>query len=70
MIYLAGVVLALWRTDAGWTGRLTLAILGPIGPAAFVATVSLLLGAALIAFPWFGAVVAAAAAAAGWWLLA
>lgn len=66
-LYVAGAVLALWRTDASWPGRIALAVLWPIGPLAFVATVSLLLAASLIAFPAVGALVAAAAVLA-WWL--
>jgi hypothetical protein len=39
-IYLAGVVIGLWRTDARW----------PIGPVAFVVTVAVLLAATPVAF--------------------
>jgi len=49
-IYLAGVVIGLWRTDARWPTRPLLALLWPIGPLAFVVTVVILLVAAPIAF--------------------
>jgi hypothetical protein len=67
MIYAAGAAVALWRTDALWPTRLVLSLLWPLGPLAFVLTVSLLLVASLIAFPLWGAVVAAMALA--WSLL-
>jgi hypothetical protein len=49
-IYLAGVVIGLWRTDDRWPTRAVLAALWPIGPAAFVVTVAILLAATPIAF--------------------
>lgn len=66
-VYVAGVMLALWRTDASWPARTALALLWPIGPAAFIVTVSLLLAASLIAFPVLGVLLAAAALLA-WWV--
>ena len=66
--YLAGVALALVLTDAHPTLRVVLAVLWPIGPVAFVATVALLLAASVIAFPMV-ALVAGAAVAAAWWML-
>jgi hypothetical protein len=57
VVYVAGMVVALMRTDARWPTRLTLALLWPVGPLAFVLTVSLLLAASLIAFPLWGALV-------------
>jgi hypothetical protein len=66
-LYAAGAAVALWRTDALWPPRLILALSWPLGPVAFLLTVSLLVAASLIAFPVFGAVVAAGAAA--WWVL-
>ena len=67
-IYLAGAALALWRTDASWPMRITLALLWPIGPAAFVVTVGILLAAALIAFPLVGVTAAGLAAILWWWV--
>lgn len=49
-IYLAGVAIGLWRTDASWPTRLLLSVLWPIGPLAFVITVAILLAATPIAF--------------------
>jgi len=50
VIYLAGALIALWRTDAGPFERLLLAVLWPIGPLAFIVTVALLLAASPLAF--------------------
>ena len=50
VIYLAGVVIGLWRTDAPLPTRLLLAVLWPIGPLAFVIVVAILLAATPIAF--------------------
>lgn len=66
-IYLAGVGIGLWRVDGPPPVKLALAVLWPIGPAVFVVVVAGLLMAAMVAFPWFGAL-AAAAALAAWWL--
>jgi len=68
LIYAAGVVAALLFTDARPLARVGLALAWPVGPAAFVATIGLLIAAALVIFPWFGAVVAFGTLA-GWWVL-
>jgi hypothetical protein len=68
VLYLAGAAVAMWRTDASWPVRIALALLWPIGPVAFLVTVTLLLAASLVAFPLFGAIVAASAVA--WWIFA
>jgi hypothetical protein len=68
IVYAVGIVLALWRTDASWPARLAIALLWPIGPAAFVITVAILLAASLIAFPLVAAATIAIAGI-GWWLL-
>ena len=47
-VYLAGVAIGLWRTDAPLPTRLLLAVLWPIGPLAFVIVVAILLAAAPI----------------------
>ena len=60
-LYLAGVVVTLWRTDAGWPTRAAVALLWPVGPMAFAVTVLVLLAASTIAFPVVGALVAAGA---------
>jgi len=49
-LYLAGVAIGLWRTDAKPLARLALAMLWPIGPLAFVVTVAMLLAASPFAF--------------------
>ena len=49
-IYLVGVAIGLWRTDAPLGTRLLLALLWPIGPLAFVIVVAILVAAAPIAF--------------------
>lgn len=65
--YGAGVLIGLWRVDGPPATKLALALLWPIGAAAFFVTVTILLLASLVAFP----LVAAAAAGAGvvWWIL-
>jgi hypothetical protein len=68
-LYLAGVAFALWRTDASWPIRAVLALLWPLGPAAFIVTVLLLVAASTIAFPIVGGLVAAGALIA-WWVYA
>jgi hypothetical protein len=59
LIYGIGVAIGLLLTDARPLGRVGLALLWPLGPLAFVLTLSLLLAASLIAFPIVGAIVAA-----------
>lgn len=64
--YVAGVLIGLAVTDARPAARLPLALLWPIGPAAFVVTLAVLAAASLIAFPIVGVVVVGAALA---WLM-
>jgi len=45
-----GVLVGLWRTDGPPATRLMMALLWPIGPLAFLVTISGLVVAALIAF--------------------
>jgi hypothetical protein len=49
-IYLMGVLVGLWRTDGPPATKLTMALLWPIGPLAFLVTISGLVIAAGIAF--------------------
>jgi hypothetical protein len=49
-IYLLGVVIGLWRTDAPFPTRVLLAVLWPVGPLAFVVVVAILLAASPLAF--------------------
>jgi len=48
-IYAVGVVLGLWRTDGSLATKVTLALLWPLGPLAFLITISGLLVAAVVA---------------------
>lgn len=68
-LYAAGAIVAIWRTDAAWPTRLAVAALWPVGPVAFLVTVSILLAASLIAFPVVAGVIAAAVVAAVWWFV-
>jgi hypothetical protein len=63
LVYAAGVLVGLVRTDARWPARVGLSLLWPVGPLAFLITVAGLLGASLIAFPILGAIVIALALA-------
>ena len=67
-LYAAGVIVAIWRTDAAWPTRLALAALWPVGPLAFLVTVIILIAASLIAFPLVAGLLAAGVATAAWWL--
>lgn len=60
-VYLLGVAVALFTIDARGPARLGLALLWPVGPIAFVVTISILLAASLIAFPMLGLIVLAVA---------
>jgi hypothetical protein len=50
LVYLAGAVVALLRTDGKTLDRVTLAVLWPLGPLAFVVTVVILVLASPFAF--------------------
>jgi hypothetical protein len=67
-IYVVGVLVGLIVTQGGAGTRVALALFWPLGPLAFVMTVTGLLVVAAIAFPWFGLILAATIAGA-WWLL-
>lgn len=66
-VYVAGVVLGLIVIDARPPARIGLALLWPLGPLAFLVTITILIVASLIAFPAFGAAVLLAGVA--WWAL-
>lgn len=66
-VYVAGVLWGLLVTDARPVERLALALLWPIGPLAFVVTVTLLLAALPVAFPKIGIPLWVAAGSL-WWL--
>ena len=67
-IYLAGFAWGLLRTDAKPLTRLTMALLWPVGPLAFVVVLAILLAVSPIAFPLFGTLLLGAAGVA-WWAL-
>jgi hypothetical protein len=50
LVYLAGAVVGLLRTDGKAIDRVTLAVLWPLGPLAFVVTVVILVLASPFAF--------------------
>ena len=62
-IYIVGALIGLVTIDARGGSRIGLALLWPLGPLAFLVTVTILLFASLIAFPVFGAIVLALALA-------
>ena len=67
-VYLTGVLVGLWRTDARLVHRAALALLWPLAPLACVLTLTVLGLTAIVLFPAVG--LGAALAAAGlWWLL-
>jgi hypothetical protein len=68
-IYAIGVAAGLVLTDASPLARMVIALLWPLGAAAFVVTVSILFVAAMLVFPVFGVLVLAAGVAAWIWLL-
>lgn len=63
-VYVVGVLLGLVATQGGVATRLGLALLWPLGPLAFLITVTGLLVVAAIAFPLFGVALAVAIATA------
>jgi hypothetical protein len=68
-IYGIGVAAGLVLTDASPLARVVIALLWPLGAAAFVVTIAILFVAAMLVFPLFGVLVLAAGVA-GWiWLL-
>ena len=60
LIYAVGAVVALLEVDAPLWPRLGLAVLWPLGPMAFVITITILLLAIPIAFPVAGTLLLAA----------
>ncbi len=63
-IYGIGVLVGLLLADGNALTKVTLAVLWPLGPLAFGATVAALLGVAAIAFPLFGVAILLAVMAA------
>jgi len=69
LVYAAGVVIGLWRTDGSLAARLIVALLWPLGVAAAVVTIAALVLAAMVLFPMVGAAILLAAGVI-WWVLA
>lgn len=68
-VYALGVLLGLVLTDGSALTRVGLSLIWPLGPIAFVATVTFLLGVAGVAFPLFGVVLLALLGAVLWMTL-
>lgn len=66
LLYAAGLVVALVKTDAPAPSRVGLAVLWPLAIAAFAVTIAVLVLVAAIAFPIVGIALAVAAVAAYW----
>ena len=66
-IYAIGVAAGLLLTDASPLARVVIALLWPLGAAAFVVTIAILFVAAMLIFPVFGVLVLAAAFGAWLW---
>ena len=65
-VYVAGVALGLILSDAKPLARIGLAVLWPLGPLAFIVTITILFVAALIAYPAFGIAALIVGAAIRW----
>jgi len=68
IVYVAGVMWALLRTDARPAERVLLSLLWPLGPLAFLVTVTILLAASVIAYPLVMVPVLVVVVALGWML--
>ena len=66
LVYVAGVMCGVFMGDGRPAERLSLALLWPLGPLAFVVTVVILLFASLIAYPTVMLPAALALAVVGW----
>lgn len=51
ILYVAGVVWSLLKTDARPAERVVLSFLWPLGPLAFLVTVAILIAASIVAYP-------------------
>ena len=68
ILYVAGVIWGLLRTDARPVERVVLSLLWPLGPLAFLVTLAILVAASVIAYP-LVMVPAVVVLAALWWAL-
>jgi hypothetical protein len=66
LIYLVGVAVGLWRTDAPLVRRVGLALVWPLALAALAVTTPILFFSGAIRFPLFGVVLAALLLIAVW----
>jgi hypothetical protein len=67
-VYAAGVVIGLSVMRDRWPTRTTTALLWPLGPAAFIVVITILLAASAFLWPIPVLTAAAIVAAMGWWL--
>jgi hypothetical protein len=67
LVYVAGVAVGLWRVDGSPASRLTVALLWPLGAIAAVVTITALILAAMLLFPWVG-IASVLLAILIWWL--
>lgn len=67
LLYVAGVAWGLFKIDAPILTRIGTAAVWPLGPLAFAVTLTILIAAAAVAFPVFGAMLLAAGAV--WWII-
>lgn len=68
VLYVAGVLWSLTKTDARPAERVVLSLLWPLGPLAFLVTIAILLAASVIAYP-LVMVPAVVVLAVVWWML-
>lgn len=68
VLYVAGVLWSLIKTDARPAERVVLSLLWPLGPLAFLVTIAILLAASVIAYP-LVMVPAVVVLAVVWWML-
>lgn len=68
MVYVAGVLWALLKSDARPAERVAISLLWPLGPLAFLVTVAILLVASVIAYPAV-MIPALALVALAWWVI-
>jgi uncharacterized membrane protein YqgA involved in biofilm formation len=68
IVYLAGAILGLVRMRDRWPARVATALMWPLGPAAFVIVLGVMLVAAAILWPLPVLAAGALAGALAWWM--
>jgi hypothetical protein len=68
IVYLAGAIVALMRMRDPWPARVATALVWPLGPAAFVIVLAVMLVAAAILWPLPVLAAGALAGALAWWM--